>query len=148
MESIWTKINDNIPQYMDNICKKYKMKTVKISRLKTAIIGRDFALVLFIDRFDVDISYLYRENEKLVALLCDNYFAEKYDKQDRINLLTGTGAEILVINDLIIIANGMLNKWYYVLEGKKEWIDDFKKSKWFAYGSISKDEYRILEKYI
>ena len=36
MRSVWTKINDDIPEYMKIICEKYKLFCVKVSSIKTA----------------------------------------------------------------------------------------------------------------
>ena len=45
MDNLWTNINDNIPMYMSKICKEYNLVCVKISPLKTAMIGTLLFLV-------------------------------------------------------------------------------------------------------
>lgn len=148
MENTWTKINDNIPQYVKKINKQYNMMCIKISPLKTAMIGKGFALIIGIDRFDASVSYVYKVRDELTVLLCDNYFAEKYDIDDRKDLLSENGAEASVINNLIVISNGLINKWNNVLSGENGWIADYKKSRWYAVGKMTPDEMRIIEKYI
>ncbi|ROR29180.1 hypothetical protein EDD66_103115 [Mobilisporobacter senegalensis] len=148
MENIWTKINDNIPGYMQKINKQYNMTCIKISPLKTAMIGEGFALIIAIDRFDANVSYVYKVKDEFIVLLCDNYFAEKYDTDDRKDLLSEDGAETSVINNLIVISNGLISKWNNVLSGENEWIADYKKSRWYAVGKMTPDEMRIIEKYI
>jgi len=148
MENIWSKINDDIPLYMENICKKYKLVCVKISPIKTALVGKDFALIIAIDRFYAVVSYLqHMYGKDIKVYLCDSYFAEKYDAKDRVNLLSGEGAEYMVRNNIIIIANGLLNKWANVLEGEIDWIEDYKKSKWFSEQKISLREISKIEQY-
>ena len=112
MESIWTKINENMEVYLKDIIKCYNMKVVKISPLKTAMVKSDFALVISVDRFSADVSYLMRDKEdnKLKLLLCGNFFAEKFSSEDRKNLLKEDTAENMVINNLIVINNGLKNK--------------------------------------
>lgn len=132
MENIWVKINDDVPLYMENVCKKYKLVCTKISTLKTALVGEKFALIIAINRFDATVSYLYMNGKDVKIYLCDNYFAERYDANDRVNLLNGEGAEYIVRNNIIIIANGLLNKWPNVLAGEKKWLENYKKSKWFS----------------
>ena len=147
MENIWTKINDDIPLYMKNICKRYKLFCIKISPLKTALIGKRFALIIAIDRFYATVSYLYMEEKKIKVYSCDNYFAEKYDDNDRINLLDGEGAERIVRNNIIIIANGLANKWTNVLKGEIDWLENYKKSEWFSMGRLLPEELEKIEQY-
>ncbi|MBD5541507.1 MAG: hypothetical protein HDR00_10035 [Lachnospiraceae bacterium] len=147
MENIWTKINDDIPLYMGNICEKYKLLCIKISPLKTALVGKKFALIVAIDRFDAKVSYLCINGKEIRVYLCDNYFAEKYDENDRVNLLSGEGAECIVRNNIIIMANGLLNKWRNVLEGERDWLENYKKSKWFSEQKLPLKEIMKIEQY-
>ncbi|MBQ7065581.1 MAG: hypothetical protein IJN92_02060 [Lachnospiraceae bacterium] len=145
MENIWTKINDDLPLYMKYICDKYELVCTKISPLKTALIGKGFALIIAIDRFDAKVIYFYKENNEEKVFLCDNYFAEKYDSNDRINLLEEGECENIIRNNLIIIANGLMNKWENVLKGQTDWIDKYKKSKWFAVERLLPEEVKRIE---
>ena len=61
VDNLWTNINDNIPMYMNEICKEHKLECVKVSPLKTAMIGDEFAIMIAIDRFDIEIYYLYKK---------------------------------------------------------------------------------------
>ena len=150
MESIWTKINENMEVYLKDIIKCYNMKVVKISPLKTAMVKSDFALVISVDRFSADVSYLMRDKEdnKLKLLLCGNFFAEKFSSEDRKNLLKEDTAENMVINNLIVINNGLKNKWSNVLEGNVSWIADYEKSKWYEKVSLNVEEENLLSQYI
>lgn len=148
MENIWTKINDDVPLYMENVCKKYKLVCIKISPLKTALVGKKFTLIIAIGRFDATVSYLYMDGKKIRVYLCDSYFAEKYDADDRVNLLNGEGAEYIVRNNIIIIANGLLNKWRGVLDGKMDWIESYKKSKWFSEQKIPLEEIEKIKQHM
>lgn len=147
MENIWTKINNDIPLYMEDICKNYKLFCIKISPLKTALIGKRFALIIAIDRFYATVSYLSTEEKTIKVYSCDNYFAEKYDDNDRINLLNGYGAESIVRNNIIIIANGLVNKWTNVLKGEIDWLENYKKSKWFSVERLLPEELEKIEQY-
>lgn len=148
MENIWTKINEDIPLYMEGICEKYKLACIKISPLKTALVGEKYALIIAIDRFEATVSYLCRDGKEIKLYSCDNYFAEKYDADDRINLLGGEGAENMVRNNIIIIANGLANKWRNVLEGETDWIENYKKSKWFSVQKLLPEEIEKIEQHI
>lgn len=147
MENVWVKINNDVPKYMKDVCDKYNLFCVKVSSLKTALVGEKFALVIAIDRFYATVSYLYMEGKNIKKYSCGNYFAEKYDNDDRINLLAGEGAENIVRNNLIIIANGLSNKWRNVLEGERGWLEDYEKSKWFSVERLLPEEISKIEQY-
>ena len=96
MDNLWTNINDNIPMYMSKICKEYNLVCVKISPLKTAMIGDEFAIMSAIDRFDIEIYYLYKRDPDMGKYPCGSFFAQAYDSQDREDLLSGEGADIYI----------------------------------------------------
>lgn len=149
MESIWTKINDSIQEYFTNLRKYYLVKFVKVSEISTAIIFDKFALIIKLDRFDADVSYIFRnENDRLTSLRCGNFFAELYDEGDRSNLLVGEGAKIYVVNSLKIIDRGLTSKWCNVLNGDIQWINNFKNSEWYEEEYLKFNEVEILKKYI
>ena len=84
--------------YMNKICKEYNLVCVKISPLKTAMIGDEFAIMIAIDRFDIEIYYLYKKDRDIVKYSCGSFFAQAYDGHDRENLLSGEGADIYIKN--------------------------------------------------
>ena len=96
MDNLWTNINDHIPMYMNKICKEYNLVCVKISPLKTAMIGDEFAIMIAIDRFDIEIYYLYKRDPDMGKYHCGSFFAQAYDSQDREDLLSGEGADIYI----------------------------------------------------
>ena len=148
MEDIWTRINNDVPMYMESICREYKLLCIKISPLKTALICKKYALIIEIDRFDSCLCYVYREEGNIMAYSCGNYFAQKYDEEDRVNLLNGNGANIMIRNDIIITANGLLNKWKNVLSGEREWLVDYKNSSRYSLIKLTKEERIVIDKYL
>lgn len=148
MGNIWSKINDDVAIYMKKILEQYKMDCVKISQLKTAMIGKNFALIVSIDRFYTDILYLTKIDNKFVVLSCGNFFAEKYDANDRKDLLAGSSAEEQVINELKVTASGLISKWGNVLGGETQWLNDYQESKWYTIGRLTQDEMKIIQGYI
>lgn len=144
MDNIWTNINDKIPQYMGEIIKKYHLKSFKLSDIKTALVGKNYALIMFVDRFSVDISYLKKEENEYIIYQCNNFFAEKFDDTDRRNLVKKGDVESTIINNLIIISNGLINKWSDVLEGQCDWIKEYEMSQWYSKQKANDDEKRIF----
>ena len=148
MGNLWTNINDNIPKYMNEICKKYNLECVKISPLKTGIVGDGFAIMIAIDRFDIEIYYLRKRNKDIVKYQCGSFFAQAYDSQDRENLLNGEGADIYIKNCLLIAAKGLASKWEDVLEGDTKWLEKYKSSSRYAKENLTVDERVVFEKLI
>ena len=148
MENLWTKINDNVPIYFETISKEYKLNAIKISDLKTAFLGKKFAIIVSIGRFDVDILYASVIDGEKQILRCGNFLAEKYTDEDRKYLQQERNAEIIITNYLVVIANGMKSKWDNLLRGDTNWIEDFRKSKWYSHASLSHEESMVLWKLI
>ena len=149
MESIWTKINDRVPYYLKDIAERFNIKFVKVDSLCTAAVGKDFIILIFIDRFYVDVSYIRRDkNNQLVVFEAGNYFAEYFDQEDRKNLLIENHAADIIINELKVINHGLISKWSNVLEGDTKWLKNYRKSEWFDTRRLSQEEENILGKYI
>lgn len=148
MENLWTKINDKVPQYFESISRKYELRFSKISDLKTAIVGNRFAIIIAIGRFDVDVFYAARIDDKREVLHCGNFLAEKYTDEDRQGLSGKEGAENIVLDDLKVIASGLENKWEALLQGDTKWIEDFRDSKWYSVTCLTQKEEDILWKLI
>ncbi|SEJ97898.1 hypothetical protein SAMN05660742_1373 [Propionispira arboris] len=149
MDNIWTKINCEVPQYFNTLAEKYSMKFLKVTLLKTAIVAEKFILLISIDRFSADVDYIMRDKtSEIIIYSCGNFFAERYDSADRTNLVEGNTAENMVINNLIIISNGLQSKWSKVLHGDIEWINDFKHSIWFSECRLNQTEKNIISKHI
>ncbi|WP_167957009.1 hypothetical protein [Anaerosporobacter faecicola] len=144
MDNLWTKINDEIPTYMTELCQKHNLKCVKVSELKTAMVGRDFSILIAVDRFDIELYYLYKKGDKMIKHPCGSYFAQAYDSKDREHLLKGEGADIFVRNCILITEHGLASKWKDVLDGDKNWLDKYKSSSRYATEKLTSDEIDVL----
>lgn len=149
MRDLWTNLNKEIPKYFSELAEKFSLKFVTISNVKTALIADRYAIVISVDRFSVNLDYIKRDiSGELVVLCCGNYFAEKYDSSDRVNLVSGNGVRETIINNFIVINNGLLNKWVNVLQGSSDWIENFEKSKWYNQRKCVSVEKAAIEKYL
>lgn len=144
MDNLWTKINDEIPIYMAKLCYEHNLKCVKVSDIKTAIVGKDFSILIAIDRFDIELYYLYKNGDNIIKHPCGSYFAQAYDSKDREDLLNGEGADVYVRNCIMITAHGLASKWKDVLEGDKKWLDKYKSSSRYAIERLTSDEIDAL----
>ncbi len=74
----------------------------------------------------------------------DNYFSEKMDDCDRQEMLPSKDLKDDLINDLIIINRGLINKWSDVLRGEKDWMQSLKTSEWYSIRRPNKYELSAL----
>ncbi|UTC69725.1 hypothetical protein E4O01_13945 [Treponema sp. OMZ 790] len=133
MENLWSELNEMIPFYYKDIIEQFSLVTVKLNDIETILIKRNsYGLKVSIDRFNAYLSYIMRnDDKKLVQLNCDSFIVEKFDKKDREGIVLGETVRESIINDLLILKKGLLNKFSCLLNGDKQWIDSYKKSEWF-----------------
>jgi hypothetical protein len=146
VDNLWENINDDVPMYMLELCKEHNLKCVKISSIKTAMVGDKFAIIIAIDRFDIEIYYLYKKGKDIIKHPCGSFFAQAYDSRDRENLLSEEGAEIYIRNCLFITARGLNSKWRNVLEGDTKWLEKYKNSSRYAIEKLTSDEIEVVSK--
>lgn len=144
MKDLWEELNDKIPEYFENIIIKYNLKVKKLNKLNTALVCDKYALIIGIDRFYAEVEYITKnEDGVFIKYMINNFFSEKFDEYDRQNLIDGNGAKESIVNNLIIISQGIESKWNEVLEGNKEWIKVFEKSKWFEISELRDYELQL-----
>ena len=149
MKNVWTEINENMALYFKDLLETYDMKAVKVSSLSTALINKRFALIISIDRFEVDVYYVYRANAgQLKILSCGSFFTEKYDSNDRQDLILVSKAGDFIINCLTVIAHGLKSKWNDMLKGDTAWMEKYKSSKWYSEMQLRPEEEKVLSQYI
>ena len=149
MKNVWTEVNDAIPKYLSELAQMYSLKFVKVSSIETALVSKHFALTIFIDKFHVIINYVTRDDSgELIVYSIHNYFAEKFDASDRKEIIPSEVLKEKLINQLIVIHRGLINKWSDVLRGEKDWIESFKKSVWYSIRRPNEDELRVLNNLI
>lgn len=146
MENLWTNINDDIPMYMSGLCEEHNLKCKRISPIKTAIIGNKFALIIAIDRFDIEIYYSCKKGENIVKYPCGSFFAQAYDIKDRENLSGGEGADAYVRNCILVAARGLNSKWNSVLDGDTKWFEKYKVSSRYSIEKLTDEEEALLAK--
>ena len=145
MSDLWKKINDDITEYVSDICLDYNLKCERVSDLKTALLGDKFAIEFGINRFDVDVYYLYFDGNKIVKHSCGNFFARAFDDSDRKNLISGNGVDVIVRNCLKVTVSGLSSKWRNVLQGDTSWLKDYKKSPYYGMDKLSDEEKYVFE---
>lgn len=149
IENIWTQLNKEIPSYFKTIISDFQLRVIEITEIETALVSDKYAIIISIDRFAAEISYIRRnDSNKLKKYNCSSFFAEKYSQDERNNLLEVIEAKEIIINDLMIISKGLLSKWRCVLEGNMDWIEDYKKSSWALESDLRDFELEKLKQYI
>ena len=145
MANVWEEINDMVPIYLSEMAEKYGLRFVKIDSIETALVGKNFALTVFIDKFHVIIGYITRDDsEELIVYEIHNYFCEKFDENDRKEIILSDELKEKLINQLIVTNRGLINKWDDVWRGEKDWIQLFKNSGRYYTYKAHKDEFHAL----
>lgn len=150
MDNLWTQLNNAAPQYLAATISQFSLQVAKLGDLETALIKENhYALIISIDRFAADVDYVMCGSDgQLVRYQCGNFLAEKFGNDDRQGLISGDTAKELVINNLIVINNGLNSKWNDLLNGDSSWIEAYKRSKWFSDRKLRQDEIDILGEYL
>ena len=123
--------------------KSFSLKFEVISKEKIALIGSNY-LIIFLFHFD-DITLFYiNRNEKQVLekININNFVSASIDSKDREGVFPSSSIEATMENNLKILSRSLKNHWSNLLIGKKEWIEDYQKSKFFSDSQkLSLEEY-------
>ena len=145
MANVWEEVNDMVPTYLSEMAEKYGLRFVKIDSIRTALAGKSYALIIAIDRFHVIIRYITRDDSgELIVYEIHNYFCEKFDENDRKEIILSDVLREKLINKLIVTNRGLINKWDDVWRGEKDWIKSFEKSIWYSTRKANKYELNAL----
>lgn len=77
LNTVWTRINEDVPEYMKKVCEKYGMVCEKISPLETILYNRKCCLIIQIDKLHITILCVKDINGRctrmiaVVILQCD-----------------------------------------------------------------------------
>ncbi len=130
-------------KYFYDIMKSFSLKFEVISKEKIALIGSNY-LIIFLFHFD-DITLFYiNRNEKQVLekININNFVSASIDSKDREGVFPSSSIEATMENNLKILSRSLKNHWSNLLIGKKEWIEDYQKSKFFSDSQkLSLEEY-------
>lgn len=130
-------------KYFYDIMQSFSLKFEVISKEKIALIGSNY-LIIFLFHFD-DITLFYiNRNEKQVLekMNINNFVSASIDSKDREGVLPSSSIEATMENNLKILSRSLKNHWSNLLIGKKEWLEDYQKSKFFSDSQkLSLEEY-------
>ena len=130
-------------RFVYDIMKSFSLKFEVISKEKIALIGSNY-LIIFLFHFD-DITLFYiNRNEKQVLekININNFVSASIDSKDREGVFPSSSIEATMENNLKILSRSLKNHWSNLLIGKKEWIEDYQKSKFFSDSQkLSLEEY-------
>ena len=147
MNNEWTRINEAVKCYMRDVCRVYSMRCEKISDLESIIYNERICILIQIDRFHVELLYVFKNGEEVKGFRIGDYLAMRFDDTDRRGIIKSKEAGDDVKNSLIIIANGLISKCSDVLTGNMNWINKYKQSSRYSEVMIStKTVHAIQEK--
>jgi len=140
------QINDLVPEYFSLIAQKYSMHFFKLDELNTALIGKTFAIIFYIDREGIVLYYVYRELDgTLTKCECDNYWILLMNDQDREGIGPANEVKQQLENELKIYVKAFANTLNFVLTEDKEWLKKYQKSIWYTKYALTPNEKQILD---
>lgn len=130
-------------KYFYDIMQSFSLKFEIISKEKIALIGSNYLIVFLFHFDDITLFYISRnEKQVLEKLNINNFVSASIDSKDRAGVLPGNSIEITMENILKILSKLLKNHWSNLLIGKKEWLEDYQKSKFFNNSQkLSLEEY-------
>lgn len=109
-------------QEFENIINNYDLKYSAIDENEFAIIGKSFALIFMIHMDDIYIRYVMRNAQgELEVYNFDSFIVEKFNSIDREGIKISNTIEEKIMNEIKIIAKGLVNHWSGLLKGDKSW---------------------------
>jgi hypothetical protein len=93
-----------------------------------ALVGCQFAILISISQDGVNVYYVMPDKiRKIMTYSCTYFWGKRFDENDRKNLTNSKTMTIYehIIEELKILAEGLVNHWRNVLSGDKSWITDF-----------------------
>ncbi|WIW70883.1 hypothetical protein [Anaerosinus gibii] len=108
------------------IIEKYAMKCEFLDENQFAIIGKEFALIFTIHLGRVFVRYIMPgKGGELEVYNFDLFITEKFGDDDRAGIQKATTPEEMVLNEITVLTRGLINHWNDLLEGKKNWIEEY-----------------------
>ena len=96
-----------------------------------ALIGNDFCILFKFNQGEVNIDYLLVQNGEIYIYPFNNFIASSFCADDRIGIKREQGLFNYSITDLKILKRGLENHFTDILKGSKNWIESYKKSKYY-----------------
>lgn len=119
------KIVNTVGSIMGNVIRKYNFEMVPFNENGVFLIGRGFALIIYINREGVDLYYVIPKNNELVEYRISNFVQCKFTDKDRDDYVNSSTNEERIISELKIFASGLLNHWGDLLSGDKMWLKTY-----------------------
>ena len=91
----------------------------------------------------ITLFYINRnEKQVLEKMNINNFVSASIDSKDREGVLPSGSIEATMENNFKILSRSLKNHWSNLLIGKKEWLEDYQKSKFFSDSQkLSLEEY-------
>lgn len=130
-------------KYFYDIMQSFSLKFEVISKEKIALIGSNYLIIFLFHFEDITLFYINRnEKQVLEKMNINNFVSASIDSKDREGVLPRSSIEATMKNNLKILSRSLKNHWSNLLIGKKEWLEDYQKSKFFSDSQkLSLEEY-------
>ena len=120
-----SKVNDTIPEIFGEIIKTYDFKVQRITSSATLLYKEDYALYLASDRDYVNISFLKKEENKIMNYWLHPFLMENLTDEDRSNTKKEDDLVTKLINYILIYEKVLRTKRKNILLGQMDWVEEY-----------------------
>ena len=120
-----SKVNDAIPEIFGEIIKTYDFKVERISSSATLLYKEGYALYLASDRDYVNISFLKKEENKIMNYWLHPFLMENLTDEDRSNTKKEDDLVTKLINYILIYEKVLRTKRKNILLGQMDWVEEY-----------------------
>lgn len=138
---------EELKRVFESIIGDYQMQLIYISETEMALAKGDYMICFLMHAGELEILYLYRNKiNEICKCIITSYLAYSYDDVDRKNV---NNNEEDLIKEINIIASGIKRHWTNILEGDKNWLENYK-SFFLALPirKVSQKELEVYQKFI
>lgn len=114
---------------LQSMANKYNLKYYDF-KSNVALAGKDFAILFQFGRGETDITYLFLKDNDLIEYPFNNFVVSSVTKEDRVGIERKEGLYEHALTDLRIIVKSLENHLSEILQGKTEWFEIYRKSKY------------------
>lgn len=120
----------NIEMQLKQLMKDYHYIDIIEIENNYYIISDKYSIVFNINYGEVDISYLFMQNDKLMEIPFNNFIASSFTKEDRADFIPQNNIYDNMFEQIKLICRGFKNHWNLILLGENEWRKEYEKSEY------------------
>lgn len=124
------EFTENVKIYLQEFVKEYNNINVMEIENNYYIVSEKYSIVFNINFGEVDISYLFIQNDDLWEIPFNNFIASSFTNEDRKDFLFQNNIYDNMFEQIKLICHGLKNHWNLILLGEDKWVSEYKKSEY------------------